>query len=85
MSRIPFLVDATDVGNLLSIGFILDFSLLLFAYWDKVLSQTAHVHDNSGKLVDVVSFLIGESKDVISFISIHHVLFVINRSTVVWP
>merc|ERR1719245_1681700 len=33
----PFLVDATDVGNLLSIGFILDFSLLLFAHRDKVL------------------------------------------------
>merc|ERR1712223_1570710 len=75
----PFLVNATDVSNLLSIGLILDFSLLLFAHWDKVLGEVTHVHDNSSKLVDVVLFLSGESKDVISFISIHHVLFVINR------
>merc|ERR1712223_2174190 len=74
----PFLVNATDVSNLLSIGLILDFSLLLFAHWDKVLGEVTHVHDNSGKLVDVVFFLIGEAQDVIGFISIHHVFLVIN-------
>merc|ERR1719471_957658 len=75
----PFLVNATDISNLLSIGLILDFSLLLFAHWDKVLSEITHVHDNSSKLIDVVFFLIGESQDIIGFISIHHVLLVINR------
>merc|ERR1712016_462918 len=45
----PFLVNATNSCNLFSIGLILDFSLFLFAYWDKVLGQIAHVHDNSSK------------------------------------
>merc|ERR1712223_2085026 len=75
----PFLVNTTNGCNLFSIGLILDFSLFLFAYWDKVLGQIAHMYDNSSKPIDVVVFLSGESKDVISFISIHHVLFVINR------
>merc|ERR1712214_89374 len=75
----PFLINATDVSNLLSIGLILDFSLLLFAHWDKVLGEVTHVHDNSGKLVNVVFLLIGESQDIVGFISIHHVFLVINR------
>ena len=44
----PFRINAADIGNLLGIGVILHFSLLILANWDKVLGKISHVHDNSG-------------------------------------
>ena len=57
----PLGVNSTNISNDPSICFILDLSLLLLAYWDKVLGQVAHVHDNSCQPVDIVLLIIGES------------------------
>ena len=54
----PFLVDGQQVGNLLSVGLVLDLGLLLLANWDKVLGHVAHVHHAGGVLENVVLLLL---------------------------
>merc|ERR1719186_1944881 len=74
----PFAVNASKIGNLLTIGFILDVSLLFFAHGNKVLGHVAHVHHAGSVLVHIVFLLLGESEHMESLFSKLHVFFVID-------
>ena len=74
----PFLVDGQQVGNLLSVGLVLDLGLLLLADWDKVLGHVAHVHHAGGVLEHIVLHLLAEAKDVKGLVGELHVLPVVD-------
>merc|ERR1711881_58859 len=75
----PFTINSKKSCDFLGINIILDFCLLFLANWHEVLGEVTHVHHSCGVLEDVIFFLLGESQDIKSFISKHHVFLVINR------
>merc|ERR1711881_425650 len=74
----PFTINSKKSCDFLSINIILDFCLLFLANWHEVLGEVTHVHHSCGVLEDIIFFLLGESQDIKSFISKHHVFLVIN-------
>merc|ERR1712012_791929 len=74
----PLAVDTKELGNLLSIGVVLDLSLLLLTNRDKVLGHVAHVHHASSVLVHIILLLLREAKRNEGLVGELHVLLVVN-------
>ena len=71
-------INSEQLRNLVRVGFIFDFGLLLLANRHKVLGHVAHVHHAGGVLKHIILHLLREAKNVKGLISKHHVLLVVD-------
>merc|ERR1712079_298604 len=74
----PLAVNLQESGNLLTVGVVLDLSLLFLAHGHKVLGHVAHVHHAGSVLEHIVLLLLREAKDVKGLVGVLHVLPVVD-------